>query len=112
MSFVGRPAPSFECLPSTKNPTALDEPVSLSDYAGKWLVLLFYPADFSLVPPSEMLAFSRAAPDLEELGAEVLAVSTDGIYCHQAWIEFSLGRLNFPLASDATLRVSRDYGVL
>ena len=62
MSLVGRPAPGFEQLPSTKNVTRLDEPVSLGDYAGRWLVLLFYPADFSPISPSELIAFSRSAP--------------------------------------------------
>lgn len=112
MSFVGRPAPDFEGMPSTKNPIALDEPVSLSDYAGRWLILLFYPADFSFVDPSEILAFSRHAPEFADHGADVLAVSTDSVYSHQAFIEFVLGRLNFPLASDAAQRVSRAYGVL
>ena len=112
MSLVGQPAPGFEQLPSTKNTIRLDEPVALRDYAGRWLVLLFYPADFSHVSPSELLAFSRSAPELAEAGAEVLAISTDGVYCHQAFIEFVLGRVNFPLASDTTHTVSRAYGVL
>jgi peroxiredoxin (alkyl hydroperoxide reductase subunit C) len=112
MSFVGRPAPDFEGVPSTKNPVSLDEPVSLRDYAGKWVVLLFYPADFSYVCPSEILAFSQANPEFVELGAEVLAISTDNVYSHQAFIEFVLGKLNFPLASDSTHAISRAYGVL
>jgi peroxiredoxin (alkyl hydroperoxide reductase subunit C) len=112
MSLVGRPAPGFQQLPSTKNVTRLDEPVALKDYAGRWLVLLFYPADFASVSPSELLAFSRSAPDFQEAGADVLAISTDGVHCHQAFIEFVLGRINFPLASDTTLTVSRAYGVL
>lgn len=112
MSLVGQPAPTFENLPSTRNPLTLDEPVSLSDYAGRWLVLLFYSADFSFVCPSEVLAFSHAALELAELGADVLAISTDSVHCHQAWIEFALGKLTFPLASDRTMDVSRDYGVL
>ncbi len=112
MSLVGQPAPGFEQLPSTKNVTRLDQPVSLRDYAGRWLVLLFYPADFSSVSPSELVAFSRYAPEFAEAGAEVLAISTDGVHCHQAFIEFVLGRLNFPLASDTTLTVSRAFGVL
>jgi peroxiredoxin (alkyl hydroperoxide reductase subunit C) len=112
MSHMGRPAPAFDSLPSTKSLARLDEPVSLSDYAGRWLVLLFYPADFGAVCPTEILAFSRHAAEFAGLGADVLAISTDGVDCHQAWIEFVLGRLNFPLASDATHSVSRDYGVL
>lgn len=112
MSLVGRAAPGFHDLPSTKRPIELDEPVSLRDYEGRWLVLVFYSADFTSLCPSEILAFSRATPELEELGASVLALSTDGVHCHQAWIEFVLGRLSFPLASDTTLEVSRAWGVL
>lgn len=111
MSLVGNPAPEFT-MASTKNLETLDEPVALGDYRGKWLVLFFYPADFTFVCPTEVLAFSHRVPDFQEYGAEVLAVSTDGVYCHQAWIEFALGKLQFPLAADTTLQVSRDYGVL
>jgi len=111
MSLVGKPAASFH-LDSTKNLATLDEPVSLADYAGKWLVLFFYPADFTFVCPTEILAFSDRVPDFEEYGAEVLGISTDSVHCHQAWLEFALGKLKFPLASDRTLQVSRDYGVL
>jgi peroxiredoxin (alkyl hydroperoxide reductase subunit C) len=111
MTLVTKPAPDFT-LASTKNLNTLDEPVSLKDYAGKWLVLFFYPADFTFICPTEILAFSDRVPEFAESGAGVLAVSTDGVYSHQAWIEFALGRLQFPLASDATLQTSRDYGVL
>src|SRR5947209_12716000 len=112
MSLVGQPAPGFQQIPSTNNVARLDELVALTEYAGRWLVLLFYPADFASVSPSELLAFSRSAPDFEEAGAEVLAISTDGVHCHQAFIEFVLGQINFPLASDTTFAVSRAYGVL
>jgi peroxiredoxin 2/4 len=111
MAYVGKPAPDFN-LPSTKNLSTLDEPVSLADYRGKWLVLFFYPADFTFVCPTEVLAFSQKVPAFAEHEAEVLGVSTDGVYCHQAWIEFALGRLQFPLASDCTTKVSEAYGVL
>ncbi len=112
MSLVGRPAPGFERLASTKNPIRLDEPISLGDYAGSWLVLLFYSGDFTSVIPSELLAFSHAAVDIAELGAEVLAMSTDSVQCHQAFLEFVLGKLSFPLASDPTGAVARSFGVL
>ena len=111
MTLVAKPAPRFT-MPSTKDLNTLDVPVSLEDYAGKWLVLFFYPADFTFVCPTEVLAFSDKVPAFAELGAEVVGVSTDGVYCHQAWIEFALGKLQFPLASDQTLQVSRNYGVL
>ncbi len=111
MSLVGKAAPSFN-LPSTKNLDTLDVPVSLADYRGHWLVLFFYPMDFTFVCPTEILAFSKRVASFEQAGASVVAVSTDSVYSHQAWIEFGLGKLAFPLASDLTHQVCRDYGVL
>ena len=111
MSLIGQPAPDFR-MASTKNLNTLDEDVALSDYAGKWLVLFFYPADFTFVCPTEVLAFSNAVPEFQELGAEVLGVSTDGVFSHQAWIEFGLGKLQYPLGADTTHACSRAYGVL
>jgi peroxiredoxin (alkyl hydroperoxide reductase subunit C) len=110
MSLLGGPAPKF-CMASTKS-ADLDQPVVLDDYRGQWLVLLFYPADFTFVCPTEMLAFSEAVDQFGAEDASVVGISTDGVHCHEAWQEFILGRLRFPLASDTTLTVSRDYGVL
>jgi peroxiredoxin (alkyl hydroperoxide reductase subunit C) len=59
-----------------------------------------------------VLAFSRAVPAFAALGAEVLGVSTDGIFAHVAWMEFHIGQLAFPLASDRNQLVSKAYGVL
>jgi peroxiredoxin (alkyl hydroperoxide reductase subunit C) len=111
MSLVGKPAADFR-MASTKDMNSLSEDVTLADYAGRWLVLFFYPADFTFVCPSEVLAFSNAVPAFAEFEADVLGVSTDGVYSHQAWCEFILGKLNFPLASDTNHRVSRAFGVL
>jgi peroxiredoxin 2/4 len=111
MSLVGKKAPEF-CLHSTKNLDTLSEDVQLVDYHGRWLVLFFYPMDFTFVCPTEILAFSQSVQDFEQSSASVLAVSTDSVYCHQAWIEFGIGKLNFPLASDTAHQVCRDYGVL
>ncbi len=113
---VGKPAPEFT-MKSTADLQTLQSSASLSDYRGKWLVLFFYPLDFTLLCPTEITALSDRFEEFAELGAEVLGVSTDSIYAHRAWIntprgENGLGRLNFPLASDITKRVARDYGVL
>jgi peroxiredoxin (alkyl hydroperoxide reductase subunit C) len=59
-----------------------------------------------------VLAFSKAVPAFAALGAEVLGVSTDGIFAHLAWMEFHIGQLAFPLASDRNQLVSKAYGVL
>lgn len=86
--------------------------VSLDDYKGKWLVMFFYPLDFTFICPTEITAFSDRYEEFKELKADILSVSTDSEYSHQAWIEGDLGQIKFPMASDNTMRVSKDYGVL
>jgi peroxiredoxin (alkyl hydroperoxide reductase subunit C) len=91
--------------------------VSLSDYKGKWLVLFFYPLDFTFVCPTEITALSDRLDEFKELNAEVLGVSTDSVYSHRAWIktpreENGIAGLKYPLAADMLHTVSRDYGVL
>src|SRR6266540_6880413 len=115
-SQVGKPAPDFE-IPSTKNITKLNEPVKLSDYRGKWVVLLFYPLDFTFVCPTELTTFSDRYEDFEGIGAEVIGASTDSVYSHRAWIKTprdkgGVADLKYPLASDVTKSVARNYGVL
>jgi peroxiredoxin (alkyl hydroperoxide reductase subunit C) len=111
MSLVGSPAPNFT-LASTRNLDSLDEPVALADHRGRWVVLVFYPADFTFVCPTEMLAFSAAVGEFAAEQADIVGISTDGVHCHQAWQEFVLGPLAFPLAADTSLSTTRDYGVL
>jgi peroxiredoxin (alkyl hydroperoxide reductase subunit C) len=111
MSLVGRPAPAFT-LASTKSLDFLDEPVSLEDHRGRWVVLVFYPADFTFVCPTEILAFSAQAAHFAAVDADVIAISPDGVHCHQAWQEFVLGPLAIPLAADTTLGVARAYEIL
>jgi peroxiredoxin 2/4 len=109
--FVGKPAPDFR-MTTTKDLDTLEHEASLSDYKGRWLVLFFYPADFTFVCPTEVLAFNAAVPTFAEHDAELLGVSTDGVFSHVAWMEFHIGKLDFPLASDRTQVVSQAYGVL
>ena len=116
MLQVGKKAPDFD-MPSTKDMKTLKENVRLSDYKGKFLVMFFYPLDFTFVCPTEIKAFNDKVEEFKKTGAEVLAVSTDSVYSHRAWINTTedkggLGSLNYPLASDITKDVSRDYGVL
>jgi peroxiredoxin 2/4 len=109
--LIGKQAPDIR-MTTTKDLNSLDRESSLAEYHGRWLVLFFYPADFTFVCPTEVLAFSKAVPAFAELGAEVLGVSTDGIFAHVAWMEFHIGQLAFPLASDRNQLVSKAYGVL
>jgi alkyl hydroperoxide reductase subunit AhpC len=109
--LVGKNAPVFEMKAVTGDGENFTK-VSLNDYKGKWLVMFFYPLDFTFVCPTEITGYSKRIEEFKKEGAEVLAASTDSEYSHQAWIQGSLGRLNFPLASDFTKKVASDYGVL
>lgn len=115
-AMVGQAAPDFE-MPSTKNLDKLNVPVKLSEYRGKWLVLLFYPLDFTFVCPTELTTFSDRYEDFEGVNADILGVSTDSVYSHRAWLNTPRDKggvqgLKYPLASDITKNVARDYGVL
>ena len=101
---VGKPAPDFN-LPSTKNMETLAENISLADYKGKWLILLFYPLDFTFVCPTELTAFSDRLDEINGIGAEVLGASTDSVHSHRAWIKTprdqnGIEGLAYPLISD------------
>jgi peroxiredoxin 2/4 len=109
--YVGKPAPDFR-MGTTKDLNTLEHEATLQEYAGRWLVLFFYPADFTFVCPTEVLAFNSAVPAFAERNAELLGVSTDSVYSHVAWMEFHIGQLDFPLASDRDQMVSKAYGVL
>jgi peroxiredoxin (alkyl hydroperoxide reductase subunit C) len=114
--LVGKQAPYFS-LETAQGDGQDFGKASLSDYKGKWLVLFFYPLDFTFVCPTEITALSEATAQFKELDTEVLGVSTDSKHSHRAWIntpinDNGLGKLNFPLASDLTKSVARDYGIL
>ena len=113
---VGQPAPDFN-MPSTKNLETLAENVKLSDYKGKWLVLLFYPLDFTFVCPTELTAFSDRIDELNGIGAEVIGISTDSVHSHRAWIKTprdqnGVADLQYPLASDVGGKLSRKFNIL
>lgn len=116
MPLVGQPAPDFDML-STKDMKTLDQHVRLSDYKGKWLVMFFYPADFTFVCPTEIIAMNDRLEEFHDLDAEVLGVSCDSVHSHKAWIntpksENGLGGLDYPLAADFTKEVAHKYDVL
>jgi peroxiredoxin (alkyl hydroperoxide reductase subunit C) len=115
-AMVGEPAPYFE-MRSTKNLKTLNEIVTLEDYKGKWLILFFYPYDFSFVCPTEILALSERYEEFKTLDADILGVSTDSVYSHRAWLEApqdenGIEGTKYVLASDNTHAVSEAYGVL
>ncbi len=108
MIKVGEPAPDFtmEGVLGREFITA-----SRSDYAGRWLILFFYPGDFTFVCPTEIKEFSKHSAEIEKLNGSILGCSVDSKYSHLAWID-DIGEQAYPLMSDITHRVSRDFGVL
>ena len=111
---IGKAAPAF-CLEAIERGEF--RTVSLGDYKGKWLVVFFYPLDFTFVCPTEICAFSDRAHEFRECGAEVVGVSIDSKFTHLAWTqrprrEGGIDGLAFPLLADVNKQMSRVYGVL
>lgn len=91
--------------------------LTLSSYRGKYVVLFFYPLDFTFVCPSEILAFNKAVKVFEKKGAVVLGVSVDSQFSHFAWRQTpvqkgGIGEIGFPLVADLDKKIARDYDVL
>ena len=84
----------------------------LSDFRGKWLVLLFYPADFTFVCPTELAEAADRYAEFVKLGAEVVSVSTDTAYCHKAWHDSSpsIAKIEYPMAADPTGKLCKEFG--
>ncbi|PRW59160.1 Thioredoxin-dependent peroxide reductase [Chlorella sorokiniana] len=111
---VGEAAPAFS-LPAIVNGEV--KQVSLDDYKGKYVILFFYPKDFTFVCPTEIIAFSDRAKEFEALNCQLLAASTDTPEVHLAWIKTArkrggLGFMQIPILADVTKAVSARYGVL
>lgn len=107
---IGSPAPAFS-LDAVINKEF--GKVNLSDYRGKWVVLFFYPGDFTFVCPTEIRGFNNSLAEFKAINAEILAVSVDSRFSHLAWIKSgALGTLGYPLISDFSKQTARAYGVL
>ncbi len=114
--MIGKAAPDFKMKTVDGKGQNFGE-VSLEDYKGKWLILFFYPLDFTFVCPTEIKGFNKKLEEFKNEGAEILGASTDSEHSHKAWINQAeenggLGELHFPLASDMIQKTARDYGVL
>jgi alkyl hydroperoxide reductase subunit AhpC len=115
MSLVGRPAPDFE-LEGYFN--GQFSKYKLSDFRKKWVILLFYPLDFTFVCPTEVLNFSAAAERFNKLNCQIFGISVDSVYVHKAWVDTKRedgglgGTLSYPLLSDLNKVTARDYGIL
>uniref|UniRef100_A0A4W6EZ80 Thioredoxin-dependent peroxide reductase, mitochondrial n=1 Tax=Lates calcarifer TaxID=8187 RepID=A0A4W6EZ80_LATCA len=109
-----KPAPAFK---ATAVQNGEFKEMSLADFKGKYLVLFFYPLDFTFVCPTEIISFSDKANEFHDVNCEVVGVSVDSHFTHLAWINTprktgGLGHIHIPLLSDLTKQISRDYGVL
>lgn len=88
--------------------------IKLSDYRGKWVVLFFYPADFTFVCPTELGELAKHYEEFKKLDAEILSVSVDTVFVHKAWHDNSetIKRITFPMVSDPTRKICSAYGTL
>lgn len=111
---VGHKAPGFSA-------TAVHQQefvqINLSDYLGQYLILLFYPLDFTFVCPTEIIAFSDRYHQFQSLNAHVLGISVDSEYSHLAWTQLDresggVGNLEYPLVSDLKKEISASYNIL
>jgi len=114
MGIIGKKAPNFSGK-AAYNGEIID--VSLEDYAGKWLILFFYPLDFTFVCPTEVVSFSDRADEFKAAGAEILGVSVDSVHTHLAWLrtprsEAGVGELAYPLLADMDRKICKKYKVL
>jgi len=105
---VGDRAPDFTAPGVQRGQVA---EYALSAYKGKWLVLFFYPADFTFICPTEVVGFSKTAQDFGAEDCAILGVSVDSVDSHRAWAD-ELGGLEYPLVSDTGKKISSAYGVL
>ncbi len=110
---VGSPAPKFKADAYLAHADQFKE-VSLDDYKDKWVVLYFYPLDFTFVCPTEIVGMDKKIGDFKDRGAEVLACSIDSKYSHKGWCasHVDLKKLKHPMLADITKRIAMDYGVL
>lgn len=113
--LVGKEAPTFKA--QAVNPDGSFSELSLESYRGKYVVLFFYPLDFTFVCPSEIIAFDNHLAEFKERGAEVIGVSVDSHFSHWAWRNTAvenggIGPIGYPLVADITKSIARDYDVL
>jgi peroxiredoxin (alkyl hydroperoxide reductase subunit C) len=114
--LVTRPAPDFTATAAMGDDTFNAE-FTLSSMRGKYVILFFYPLDFTFVCPSEIIAFNQKLDDFKQRDCEVIGVSVDSHFTHLAWRGTAeenggIGRIGYPLVSDLDKSIARSYGVL
>ena len=106
---IGQKVPDFEAQAFHLNDIQW---IRLSDYKNKWLAVVFYPADFTFVCPTELEELAELYEEFKKAGAEVLSVSTDTVYVHKAWHDQSpsIAKIKFPMVADPAGKLSRAFG--
>jgi peroxiredoxin (alkyl hydroperoxide reductase subunit C) len=109
--MIGKQAPDFKANAFVDGKI---KEISLSSYRGKWVVLFFYPADFTFVCPTEVEGFAEKYEEFKSKKAEILAVSRDTVYVHKAWVENDerVAKAKYPMIEDRKGLISEAYGVL
>lgn len=109
LPVIGKPIASFE-LEAFHNEKI--KKIKLSDFRGQWLILFFYPADFTFVCPTELEEMANHYDEFQKLNTEVLSVSTDTVFVHKAWHDNSpaIKKINFPMLADPTGKLCREFG--
>lgn len=113
--LVTKPAPEFKADAVMADGTFGE--LSLSDYKGKYVLLFFYPLDFTFVCPTEIISFSDRVAEFEALGVQIVGVSVDSHFSHLAWRntprdQGGIGQIDYPLVADLKKQIARDYDVL
>ena len=109
MIKIGEAVPSFEAQAYHHNDI---KRIKLSDYKGKWVAIVFYPADFTFVCPTELEEEAGLYDDFKKEGAELLSVSTDTVFVHKAWHDISpaIQKVQYPMVADPTGNLSKMFG--
>lgn len=110
MPMINHPAPQFTAQAVYDGGDVKE--ISLKEYAGKWVVLFFYPLDFTFVCPTELTQFREHLKEFQLANATVIGCSVDSVHSHKRWLRDDLGNLGYPLMADLTKRIARDYQVL
>lgn len=115
MSLVTKNAPDFTAQAVMADNSF--EELTLSSYRGKYVILFFYPLDFTFVCPTEIIAFDKHLAEFEKLHCQVIGVSVDSQFSHWAWRNTpvdkgGIGNIRYPLVADMTKKVSKEYKVL
>jgi NADH-dependent peroxiredoxin subunit C len=110
MPKINAPAPDFTGKAYVNDGI---EAIRLSDFKGKWVVLFFYPGDFTFICPTELGELAEKHDKFKALGAEIIGVSTDSEFVHKAWHDATdtIKQIKYPMLSDKTGKISKDYGV-